>query len=110
MASGCLLAFYLADYAKRVFCIEANPMWSSAFVKTLYNEKPKNLSYLFGAADEFADVIRGDIALFCAHSGIASLNEAGRLFAPLVIDVYGEMIAHDPDRYDPLARKLRPFV
>jgi SAM-dependent methyltransferase len=86
-----LLAFHMAQYAKRVFCIEADPNWSSAFVAALLVSKPKNVSYMFGAADEFAGQIRGDVALFCTHSGVASMTEAAKLFAPSVLDVYSEL-------------------
>lgn len=105
-----LLACHLADYAERVWCVEANPVWSSAFVTLLLKTKPKNLSYLFGAADEFAGVLKTDIALFCSHSGLDSMKEAGRLFAPSVIDVYGELIERNPEKFDGLAVKLRAVV
>jgi hypothetical protein len=105
-----LLACHLAGYAKRVYCIEANPLWSSVFVRMLFARKPKNLSYLFGAASEFAGQFNADVALFCTHSGIESMTAAGHLFAPLVVDVYGEMIAAAPENYDPMARLLRPLV
>jgi len=87
-----LLAFHMAQYAKRVFCIEANPMWSWTHAVVLLKSKPKNVSYLFGAADEFAGLIHADVALFCTHSDTDGMrNEAGR-FAPEVIDVYGEIV------------------
>jgi len=105
-----LLAFHLGRYAKRVFCIEASPVWASAFLAALLESKPKNVSYLFGTADEFADLIKADVALFCAHSGIASMKAAGRLFAPEIIDVYGEIILSNPASFDELARKLREFA
>jgi hypothetical protein len=103
-----LLALHMGFIAKRVFCIEANPIWSSAFIACLLANKPKSVSYLFGAADEFAGMVRGDVALFCTHSGIESMRRAASLFAPTVIDVYGEIIAANPSRFDPLARALRP--
>lgn len=102
-----LLALHMGFRAKRVYCIEANPVWSAAFVAGLLAAKPKNVSYLFGAADEFAGQIRGDVALFCTHSGVESMRRAALLFAPDVIDVYGEIIAAAPDRFDALARRLR---
>lgn len=105
-----LLAFHMSQYAERVFCIEASPVWSFAFIGTLLKIKPKNVSYLFGAADEFAGLIRADVALFCTHSGIASMKAAGRLFAPEVIDVYGEIILANPSGFDELARTLREIA
>lgn len=105
-----ILALHLGFRAKRVFCIEANPLWASAFTACLMAAKPKNVSYLFGAADEFAGLIKADVALFCTHSGVDSMRAAAALFAPEVIDVYGDIIAGNPDAFDPLARTLRPIV
>lgn len=86
-----LLAFHMAQYAKRVYVIEASPAWSWAFTALLYRDKPKNVSFLFGAADEFTGVIRADVALFCTHSGVPSMKAAARLFSETVIDVYAEV-------------------
>jgi predicted RNA methylase len=86
-----LLALHMADYAKRVFCIEANPMWSWTFAALLLTHKPKNVSYLFGTASEFEGQLRGDVALFCTHSDTAGMREAARPFADTIIDVYGEV-------------------
>jgi predicted RNA methylase len=85
-----LLAFHLAQYAKRVYCIEADPNWASSFIAALLAHKPVNVSYLFGAAQEFAGTIRGDVALFCTHSDAAGMARVGALFAPVVIDVYAD--------------------
>jgi predicted RNA methylase len=87
-----LLACHMARYAKRVWCIEADPNWAPAFIVALMRERPKNLSYLFGAASEFYGTIRGDVALFCTHSDAAGMHEIGTHFAREVIDVYGEIV------------------
>ncbi len=105
-----LLALHMGQYAKRVYCIEANPVWSSGFIAALLRKKPKNVSYLFGAADEFLGQIKGDVAVFCTHSGVQSMKLVAQQFAPKVIDVYGEMIANNPEAFDPLARELRKFA
>ena len=105
-----LLAFHLGVYAKQVYCIEANPAWAWVFVGCLYANKPKNVSYLFGAADEFVGRIRGDVVLFCTHSGVEDMKREGKRFADTVIDVYGELIESDPDKFDKTARMLRPFT
>ena len=102
-----LLALHIGFRAKRVFCIEANPVWTTSFLACLMACKPKNVSYLFGAADEFAGQVSGDVALFCTHSGVASMTATASLFAPVVIDVYGEMIASNPAGFDRLAVALR---
>jgi predicted RNA methylase len=105
-----LLACHLGLYAKRVYCIEANPVWAWSFVAALLEAKPKNVSYLLGSADEFVGRIKGHVALFCTHSGVDDLRRVGGRFADEVIDVYGEIIAANPDKFDPLARKLRPLA
>ena len=102
-----LLAMHMGFIAKRVYCIEANPIWASCFLAALMANKPKNVSYLFGAADEFAGLIKADVAVFCTHSGVASMNAAASLFAPVVIDAYGELIASAPEKFDYIARTLR---
>jgi hypothetical protein len=105
-----LLALHMGFYAKRVYCIEASPIWASCFLAALLATKPKHVSYLFGAADEFAGQIHGDVALFCTHSGVDNLRVAASPFAPVVIDVYGELIAAAPDRFDAMAQMLRLHV
>lgn len=102
-----LLAFHLGQYAERVYCIEANPMWSWIFAGSLLEQKPKNVSYLFGAASEFVGLIKANVAIFCTHSGVKSMREVGYQFAPIVMDVYGELIALDPSKFDKLAQALR---
>jgi hypothetical protein len=102
-----LLACHLGLYAKRVFCIEVNPVWSWSFLMMLYAHKPQNVSFLFGAADEFVELIRGDVALFCTHSGVAAMTHTARRFAPTVIDFYGEVIGGNPSKFDRLAQALR---
>lgn len=103
-----ILSLHMGFRAKRVFCIEANPVWATSFTACLLAVKPKNVSYLFGAADEFEGLIHADVALFCTHSGVESMKAAAALFAPVVIDVYGEIMASNPSNYDPLAFALRP--
>lgn len=102
-----LAALHIGLYAKRVYVIEANPIWANAFVAMLFSHKPKNVSYLFGSADEFSDVIKADVALFMTHSGVDDMTKQAALFAPQVIDVYGELIAGNPNAFDPLASLLR---
>jgi len=87
-----MLALFMGEYAKRVYAIEAEPAWSWAFVCHLYKAKPKNVSFLFGAADEFSPLIRGDVALFCTHSGRPAMARAAAMFAPAVIDVHAEIL------------------
>lgn len=105
-----LLAMHLGLVAKRVYCIDSNPFWASSFIVSLLKNKPKNVSYLFGAADEFSGHIKGDVAIFCTHSGIESMKIAAVKFAPVVIDVYGELIANSPDSFDKTARILRSIA
>lgn len=105
-----LLSLHLGRHAKRVYCIEANPMWSWTFAEILLTAKPKNVSYLFGSADEFAGQIKGDVALICTHSDVQGMKATAALFAPVVIDFYGDLIAANPKGFDPVGRFLREFV
>lgn len=87
-----LLALHMGQYAKRVFCIEANPLWSWSFAALLLAHKPKNVSFLFGTADEFAGQLHADVALFCTHSDAAGMRVIAGKFAREVIDVYSEVV------------------
>lgn len=102
-----LLALHLSAIAKHVYCIEANPVWASFFEVYFAENKPSNVDYLFGLADRFAGTISADVAIFCTHSGVASMRLAASLFAPVVIDVYGDIIADSPGSFDRLATTLR---
>lgn len=105
-----LLALHMGSYAKRVFCIEANPIWSSCFIAALLAQKPKNVSYLFGAADEFLGQIKGDLAIYCTHSDVFGMGLVAAQFAPVVIDFYGELMAENPEAFDADLRQLRMVV
>lgn len=105
-----LLALHMGYIAKRVYCIEANPIWASCFIASLLVNKPKNVSYLFGAADEFLGQIKGDVAVFCTHSGVESMRLSAQQFAPKVLDVYGEIIASAPEKFDLFAREARKYA
>lgn len=105
-----LLSLHLGTIARRVYCIEANPMWSWTFAEVLLKSKPRNVSFLFGAADEFLGCIRGDVAIYCTHSDVTGMGLIAAQFAPVVIDVYGELIKGAPENFDPLAVALRPLA
>ena len=102
-----LLALHMGHVAKRVYCIEASPLWASSFVAALLEQKPRNVSYLFGAADEFLGAIKGEVAIYCTHSDVRGMRLVAQQFAPVVIDVYGELIDEAPEHFDRLARVLR---
>jgi hypothetical protein len=73
----------------------------------MVEKKPKNMNYLFGAADEFVGCIRGDVAVICTHSDVQGLKLVGGQFAPEVVDVYGELIEENPAAFDALTSRLR---
>lgn len=102
-----ILSMHMGLVAKRVYCIEANPMWSWVFATALLMNKPKNVSFLFGAADEFIGAIKADVAIYCTHSDVQGMGLIAAQFAPTVIDVYGEIIEANPSAFDTLARTLR---
>lgn len=100
-----LLACHLAADAKRVYAIEVDPAWSGTFIWCLYHRKPANLTFIFGKAEE-APPIAADVALFCTHSGRESLYRAATRFAPMVIDVYAE-IMRDNEQWQQLEPQTR---
>jgi precorrin-6B methylase 2 len=102
-----LLAVHLARVARRVFVIEANPIWTAAWLDLYHRRKPKNLSYLFGSASEFVGVVKADVAVVVTHSGLASMMEVAGKLATEVIDVYGEIVASNPAAFDVWAREAR---
>lgn len=105
-----LAALHMGHFAKRVYCIEANPMWSFTFAHLLLHQKPKNVSFLFGAADEFLGYIKADVAVYLTHSDVTGMGLVAAQFAPVVIDVYGEMIKDNPGAFDRVASELRKFA
>lgn len=102
-----LLSMHMGHIAKRVYCIEANPMWSWTFAHVLLTQKPKNVSFLFGSADEFIGAIKADVAVICTHSDVTGMTLVAKQFAPVVIDVYGELIAKAPNNFDRQAVAIR---
>jgi len=102
-----LLSLHLGEVAARVYCVEANPVWASLFVAHFWAVKSKHVSYLFGAAEEFVGQLHADVAVFCTHSGVASLRAVAGKLATEVIDVYGEIIDGAPGQFHYLAQQLR---
>lgn len=105
-----LLSLAMGSIAKRVYCIEANPMWSMIFTQVLLEKKQKNVSFLFGVAEEFIDCIKADVAVICTHSDVQGLRLLGKQFAPEVIDVWGELIDGNPEAFDFDARRMRQLT
>lgn len=105
-----LLSLHMARVAKRVYCIEANPLWAWSFAKVLLERKPKNVSYIFGSADEFVGCFKADIAIIATHSDITGMKLIGQQFAPETIDIYGEIIDANPEAFDPFARRARYYA
>lgn len=105
-----MLSVAMGAIAQRVYCIEANPLWSMTFAQFLLEKKPRNVSFLCGAADEFLGCIKGDVAVICTNSDVAGMKLIGAQFAKTVIDVYGEMIEENPEAFDLRVRSVRPFA
>ncbi|MET1047120.1 MAG: hypothetical protein ABWX70_10545 [Hyphomicrobium sp.] len=102
-----LLSMHLAGFARHVFVIEANPVYSCAWVEFFHQHKPPNMNFLFGAAREFIGSLRADVALVASHSDVAGMMSVAGLLADEAIDVYGDMIAANPKAFDAWAREVR---
>ena len=85
-----LLAIAMAQHAKSVIAIEADPAWSWAFTKHLYEYKPANLTWVFGTAESVADWLRADVVVIVTRSGHEAMNAVGQRIASEVIDIYQE--------------------
>ena len=48
----------------------------------MVEKEPKNMNYLFGAADELVGCIRADVAAICTHSDVQGLKLIGGQFVP----------------------------
>ena len=90
-----LLACYVAQYARKVYAIECDPCWANTFSTLLWKKKPKNLTFIWGMAED-APPIAADVAYFCTLSGRPAMHHAATLFAPVVIDVYAEIMKDNP--------------
>lgn len=101
-----LLACHLALHAKHVYAIEANPVWASCFAVSLLKTKPINCTYVLGAAAEMNGLLRADVAIFCTHSGGASMRRAAELFSPVVIDVYKDLMGDKIDKWTDSMRQM----
>ncbi len=101
-----LLALHMASSARRVFVVEANPVWSLAWLE-FFQDKPANVTYVWGAADELLETIRADVALVCTHSDVQGMMAIAQQLAPLAIDVFGELIDENPQAFDEWARNAR---
>jgi hypothetical protein len=80
-----IMALELAEYAKKIYAIEADPAWSWAFMRHLYSTKPTNLTWILDSAVNLVDVIYADVAIVVTGSDELYLRELAGKFAPEVI-------------------------
>ena len=83
-----LAAIEIAKVAKHVYAIEAAPAWSWLFTKHLYQNKPTNLTWIFGNAEDMIGKIKADTAIIFTHSDTYNLRKLGLSFAPKSILAY----------------------
>jgi|SRR3990167_2204795 len=81
-----LLALAMAGIAERVYAIEVDPGWSWGFIRHIYHRKPKNLTFIFGAAEEMLGILHGDVAVVRTRSGRERMLALASLFAPIVLE------------------------
>jgi precorrin-6B methylase 2 len=81
-------AIELAKVAKHVYAIEADPAWSWLFTKYLYQNKPTNLTWIFGNAEHMIGKINADTTIIFTHSDCENLQKLGLSFAPKSILAY----------------------
>lgn len=82
-----VLSLEMAQIAKTVVAIEADPAWSWVFTKCLYAKKPNNLTWVFGTAESVSKWLRGDIAVIVTRSDHKGMQKIAREMCPIVIDI-----------------------
>lgn len=87
-----LLALHMSTIASHVYVIEASPVWTHLWMMFFMARKPKNVTFIFGAAQEMAGQLHADVAMFCTHSDAVGMRQVGATLANEVIDVYGEIV------------------
>jgi hypothetical protein len=50
------------------------------------------------------------VAIVFSHSGLASMMSTAKLFAPVAVDFYGELVEANPKAFDPFASQARLFT
>jgi tRNA G37 N-methylase Trm5 len=83
-----IMAMEIAKIAKHVYAIEADPAWTWLFTKHLYKNKPANLTWIFGNAQDMIGKINADTAIIFTHSDLGGLKKLGLCFAPKSILAY----------------------
>lgn len=77
-----MLAVAMGVLAKRVYCIEANPLWSMTFAQFLLAKKPRNVSYSVRSRGRTRRLHqrrrRRDLYAFSGHEARRSAVRAGR--------------------------------
>lgn len=79
------LALEMAKYAKHVYALEIDPAWCWLFTEHLYKNKPTNLTWIFGRAEDMVGMIKADIAVIFTCSGVEKMNKLGKTLARRVI-------------------------
>jgi len=90
-----ILAMEMAKYAKFVVAIEKDPAWSWIFVRNHLYEKPRNLIFVFGDAEEFLklfDSFRPDVVVIYSKSAIDHFIIMALAFRPKAIVLNGKLI------------------
>lgn len=102
-----LLALHLAPMVRSMFVVEANPTWALAHLELFHAAKPANLTFCWGAAREMVGQIKSDVAIVATHSDVAGMTALASQFAPVCIDIFGELVDGNPGAFDEWARNAR---
>ena len=97
-------AVELAKIAKHVYAIEADPAWSWLFTRFLYANKPTNLTWIFGNAEDMVGKLFADTVIIFTHSDTTYLQQLGLSFAPKSILAYHSWQYLDKQRYKELTK------
>ena len=82
------LAFYLCTWVTTPHGVTASKPIQCGhqhLLKSYLIKKPRNVSYLFGAVDEFVGVVKGDVAVICTRSDVEGMKLIAQQFAPNLV-------------------------
>jgi SAM-dependent methyltransferase len=78
------LSLEIAKHAEHVIACELDPAWTWVFVKHLYVNKPPNMTWIFGDAENVVGVY-ADVAVIRSYSGLVRMLSTAERIAPRVI-------------------------
>lgn len=75
------LALAMAEVAEYVYAVEADPAWSWVFTQHLYSFKPRNLTWIFGNAEDLNNRLRVPVGVVVTCSNVEGMVRIAKRLA-----------------------------